>query len=255
MKIENFNKQTIALTVIILVLFVITLGLGLTINYSKLIRTIRTESNNKLNFYEFTQLISSDDLEDLAVLINVKDLKLLFHKDESAQRTKNNVLLINNNTNNWHGYDTRPIKINSDFRILLNFSGQNKDTAVTLSGQLSLPNQEWWENVHRMYITYNKKDKEFVLLIRDGTDLEKSEYISFCHGCLSNDTLIFKFADTQGKYLRIYNALGETVKEIDFTQLENASFPQGLFPNNQLFVGYNIPPYSELRINKLFFQQ
>jgi hypothetical protein len=257
MKIENSSK-TMGLVVLLITLLVVSGLLTNAIIYNFKVSTPalgNKKSNQILNFSEFTQFLANGNLADLAILAGVKDLKLLFQTDENSRLLKNKALLVHNKTDDWLTFDTDPIEINYQFRILLRLIEQDDDNYLYLSGKLNSLDMPWWKGIHRLYITYNKLNKKLILRFRDGTAENKLEYIDIDKNKIADGTVILNFLDPQGRYLIVTNTLGQELKQIDLTRLKKAKLPHGLFPYQELYLGYSIAPHSKLQINQLLYAE
>jgi hypothetical protein len=161
-------------------------------------------------------------------------------------------LLLDNSTrkgsNDDMGYISDPIKIDSPFKILLSLNGEGGYTALTLSGRINMPKKEWWEGIHTMYIVAKQDGITFEL--RDGRS--PNSLLNWTYNAtIPGTTYYVEFLDPEGREFAFLNEEEKVLKDVDLSKVQDAKFPQGLFPDKQMWLGVLLKPGTKLQINQL----
>jgi len=246
----NKSRRLIAL---VLALFIITLGLGSFLIIRNQDEPERqTQDSQKLNFYEFSQLIARRDYDTLALLLGAKDLKPVLKKFAIAKPgSKPKVTFVNPDEYDYMGEMSEPIVNESGFRLLINFDNQNTGSEIILSGRENLQTKSWWSGIHQLRIGYNNNN-EWYLNIHNGRQ-ENSVYYLTINKIKPRITFILEFVDTNGSRILIKDTSGQELAVVDISANKDLKMPSGLFPYSDLKVGVNLPPQGKLIINKILY--
>jgi len=171
--------------------------------------------------------------------------------DKRAQLKDGALILDNTGGDNYLGYTSQPIKINSSFRILVNLEVEgNTDSQLTLSGKLKKLGGQWWEGIQTLFII--RTNNSLRMELRDGRSPTSVLSLPFSE-LLSTDTFTLEFFDSQGKSFAVLDKEGKILDKVVLSELKELEFPTGLFPDSQMWAGINVGPKSKATVNQFLF--
>lgn len=254
--VEKQNKQTQSLIALIFILIVITLGLSsyIIVNVHQEDYAFKT-NQSEFDFLELSSLISQPNLNDIAFIAGVKDLKLKLSEFSTLQSQTENILtFVNKHPSHYVTEFSEPIVINSGFRLLFNFDNQNTDSQLIISGKENLQDNQWWENIHQLRIGYNNEEKGYYVSLLNGQK-PNSIYYQIFKEIKRNQTFILKFNNEFGSSFSLLDLAGNTLTTVNLLE-KKYQMPVGLFPYQSLQIGVNLPPkIGKLTINKFYLYE
>lgn len=251
------TSSTKKLILLVAVLLSISISLFFYAIFNQNIRTENLPTNpEKLDFYEFSALLATDDYSSLAILAGTIDLTGQFQNFANVTTIKNNrITFENQNKKNYYAEYAEPIVLEGAFRILLNFDSHNTNSSIILSGREGSQDSEWWQDVIRVYIGYNKDEDKNYLSINNGQQ-EQSVYYYLFEKKTKNQSIILEFADQIGSVMIIKNSVGQYLADVNLTADKELGLENGLFPYSSMKIGISLPPDNgRLKINQLLFFQ
>ncbi len=237
------TNKTKVLIALVFFLLLITLGLS-----SKLLNTDENkpepqiQSQKTLDFYQFSQLLATNNYASLALLSGALDLKPLITK---------NTIVFNSSKQDYKTQFINPIVLNSSFKILLNFDNQNTKSEVILSGKENLQTNVWWEHIHQLRVGYNSK--KLYLSLFNGLQPNSAYYQEL--DLVSPPILILEFNDSKGSGVIIKDVSGQELTNIVIANNPELEMKEGLFPYSNLQIGINLPPQGKLKLNQFWFYE
>lgn len=246
------TKVLTNITFVLLLVAVLLFGYtSLTLKFTKAPK--QTEPAN-LDLYEFSSLVTEPDLTDTGLLFGVRDLKKNLAVLDNFSLNQKNQLVYRNQDKHWHNQTLEPIVLESPFKILINFSTQNTNSELLISGRLNLQNKEWWQDLIRISIGYSKETNKAYISVRDGQQEHSLKYFGL-DKVKANESIILEFSDPYGTNMLIYDKDLELLASFE-SEDYRSSFPFGLFPERQLHLGINVSPKNGiLLINKLLLYE
>jgi hypothetical protein len=185
--------------------------------------------------------ISSDE-------VPLQKLDLLPIAFDGGGRTfyKDGVLrLDNSSSSDWYGDSLFDYQLDSSFQFEVQISLTGDFAAIILSGGLSTGNEDI---MPKMIIVPDGK-----IQFQNGIDYNT---IEIQVDLPKDQPFIVKFNDPQGKLVTFTDESGNVLKTIDITKdLQGIPAPNGLFPNQELYLGLQAAPKSDLTISKLQLEQ
>ena len=210
---------------------------------------------SQLDFYEFSSLLAKNDYNSLALLTGITDLTgQLQNFNNVSKITNNQISFENSNNKNYYAEYAEPIVLDGGFKILLNFDTQNTESSIILSGQESSQTTNWWQDIIRIYIGYNKDEGKNYLSVHNGQQ-ENSVYYYMFDKQDKSQSIILEFLNQIGSVMIIKNGMGQYLTEINFANDKNLGLENGLFPYSSLKIGVSMAPNSTLILNKLYLYQ
>ncbi len=156
-------------------------------------------------------------------------------------------LILNNIGSTWWGDSSSSATlINSPFVVKVSL--QNKDGlgGIVLYGRIT-EKPPWWKDIKSIFIGTSIEGKRLYSDSKNGTS-EKPYLIldKFLNKPLNT---LYIFFNQDGKNLIITDEAYETLAYLDVNRLTNNAFPNGLFPDKKLYVGFAVAPYTNALIS------
>jgi hypothetical protein len=145
----------------------------------------------------------------------------------------------------WLNFMLDPIDLDTPFRIFINLRGEGGNTNVTLSGKLNLPEQPWWKDIRSLHIVPHLYT--YTLEFYDG----RSPNYWFIRIPLMSFNI--QFLDPTGKEFIITDRKGHIVEKVNLHKIKEVSFPEGLFPDKEMYVGIVNQPNTKMFIRNLLY--
>jgi endo-1,4-beta-xylanase len=139
-------------------------------------------------------------------------------------------------------YNYGPIAISKAFSIEINMLQVGSYGAIVLSGQTPGPGNQFWGNRLILYIA---ADSQIILGVGQSSPI----YRQNIDGILEQPFSVI-FPDSQGKSMIIESQSGKELAKIDLTTVSGVNFPEGLFPDRELYFGTSVGPSSSLTIGR-----
>lgn len=243
------------LIILITGLMIIFLGLNNYLFVQKNTANIaEIKSDEFMNFYELSALISSNSADDVALVYGAKDLKPYLKDFRALSANQAQTLLFKNpEKESYYGELGEPITLSSGFRLLLNFDNQTTDSEIVISGKENLQENDWWQDIHQLRIGYNKQEKGYYLNLLNGQK-EDSIWYQILENTKPGQSLILEFVNSQGQSFVVKDVSGQILTQLALTETEDLQMAQGLFPYSNMKIGFNLPPGNgRLKIKQLLF--
>ncbi len=198
------------------------------------------DNDNPPNQRQFLQFAASYYLKhgDLG------EYKLWFDK---AWRRK-----IENETNEWHeevfNSPALSIPILDRFMMKLSVETQGGLSGIELIGRLAKSGEPWWKSP-KMLVGYSDNGKIFYINIQDGIT-EKPIVLVDKKLEIANGSVNI-FFENKGTILSVIDWEGQVIDRVDMNNISPDIFPNGIFPDDKIYLGYGISPNSSLVINQL----
>jgi len=145
-----------------------------------------------------------------------------------------------------------PITITSPFLMRLNIVGNKAISGINLSGRVTEKNQYelWWNNPNSLFVSIGigGGGKQLYVDARSNGSLP---YELYSHNFDKFILGIYILFDQKGKYILITDLAYNKIAFIDINKVTGNKFPDGLFPDNKLYVGYGVPSKANLIIYDL----
>lgn len=136
-----------------------------------------------------------------------------------------------------------PIQISGPFVVRLNFYGNKEPSGIMFYGRLAKDEEFWWKGINsiffgigdggkRIHIDAKNNAQEPILLLDNAFDKKiDGVYILF---------------NEQGTSFLVTDLLFNKIAFVDLNKTTGNKFPEGLFPDKQFYIGYMMPPSSDL---------
>lgn len=161
---------------------------------------------------------------------------------------------LENTTDDWisDSDTTFPVIVTSPFLMRLNIVGNKAISGINLSGRAAEKNQYelWWNDQNSLFVSVGvgSGGKQLYLGARINGSLSYELYSHTFDKFILGVYILF---DQKGKYILITDLAYNRLAFIDVNKVTNNKFPDGLFPDNKLYIGYGVPPKSNLIIYDL----
>lgn len=182
---------------------------------------------------------------------NDLEAHLTINPDTSYNATDNVIVVDNSEHDYYNDYVIYLLKPFSGFR--LTFQLQTSDGqygSIKLADKPNNPDDpkiKWWSDIRRVDFATNEGFLQIVL--RDGRTEDSATTIPL--GIPKTKTITVNFLDAQGKVFSITDASGRKIRQIDVTKVSGVHFPNGLFPEKEIYIGRVVSPGSKLSIRSL----
>jgi len=157
-----------------------------------------------------------------------------------------NCIELNNQENNWLQYDASSsayIDIKGPFVVRISLTNKNDLTGIFLHGKRNKPSDEWWQNIYSFFIGTMNDGKHLYVDAKDGTS-EKP--LLLFEKDTDNITVFNIFFDKNGKNILITDEQYQVIAYLDVNKITKNKFPNGLFPENKVYLGTGAAPKSYL---------
>lgn len=166
-----------------------------------------------------------------------------------------NCFVFNNSKNKtWYGKElvasNSAIPMNGPMLVTLALRNENDISGITLNGLVNSTNDIWWNGIRKIYIGVDPKGTTIVMDVFDGTSGIPVRI--FSKTLLKPVPSFHIFFDEHGTHILVTDDAFNTVEFVNVNVLINNQ-PNGLFPNNQFYVGLSVAPLSTLTALQLSF--
>jgi len=148
----------------------------------------------------------------------------------------------------WYGWESTSISLGSPFYVKINFEGSGSFPAIALFGR-TRTGAEWWDGIHVMYVVAMKN--RVALEFRDGRSDTIKYNFTLPSAIKPGSPFTIEFLDVHGNSFYVLDSDDNIVGNYDISKLPGIKMPNGLFPDNQLFVGVLVSPSAEMNIYEL----
>ncbi len=159
-----------------------------------------------------------------------------------------NCLEIDNKENLWLDYkntsSSSAIPLNGPFLVRLSILGKNDIAGISLSGEINDSLSDWWKNIKIIFISLGNGNTRLYIDAKNGSSIEPIHILD--KPLPVKISLLNLFFDKNGQHILITNENYEVLDFIDINELTGNQFPNGIFPNQQIYLGYGIAPKSYL---------
>ncbi len=159
-----------------------------------------------------------------------------------------NCLEIDNKENYWLDHKntapSSPILLNGPFLVRLSLINKKDIAGISLSGEVNDSSLNWWENIKVIFIGLGEDNTRLYLDARNGSSLEPIHLLDKL--LPTKISLLNLFFDKSGQHLLITNENYEVLDFVDINELSAGKFPNGIFINQKVYLGYGIAPKSYL---------
>ncbi|MCR4313615.1 MAG: hypothetical protein NUV58_05175 [Candidatus Roizmanbacteria bacterium] len=138
-----------------------------------------------------------------------------------------------------------PISISGPFVVRLNFSGNKETSGVSLNGRLSKSDEFWWQGIKNIFIGTGDNGKRLYI---DAKSNGPDPFLLFDQTFENKIEGIYVLFNEKGNLFLVTDLSYNKIAFIDLNEATNNKFPDELFPDKQLYIGYNIAPLSDLII-------
>lgn len=208
---------------------------------------VRIEYQSKKGFIEKSALdylplmfISKIPQEDLPpITINLFD----YVYNSQTISTNNGVVIDQLNGTEGCAYEIKSSPITTPFSIQINMQQEGNLGMVQLTGRLQKPNDEWWVGRRTLYIEANG-----VININNGTadhPIYRREIPEIAMVPFS----IF-FPDPNGKIAIFRSLSGDNLVTINFSEIPELGFTDGVFPDGFFYFGVLVFPGTKFTIHQ-----
>lgn len=190
--------------------------------------------------------------EDDYSLTQISDLaQYFFQKPALVSEYRQQSLLLSGWPERWLSFNSEPIAVRPPVKILFNIDSQNTGAALTITSKMNKNTDDWWENIWRLYISYNKYIGLLKMELRDGIAESRSSVFEIQAPPDSRGSFIMIFGRNNENDLEIYTGKGLLLETIHLSELEKTDFGDGFFSSGVMYIGANVPPKKRLIIYKL----
>lgn len=145
------------------------------------------------------------------------------------------------------------VSVSDPFVVRLHLSADGENPAeISLSGRVANINQyeEWWRNPNIIFVSigFGNKGKQMYIGARNKGS---SPYSFYDHDFDKPVKDIYLLFDQGGKRIVIADPEYNVIADLDINKITSNKFPEGLFPDRKLYIGYGIAPKSNLVIYDL----
>lgn len=140
-----------------------------------------------------------------------------------------------------------PMTISGPFVMRLNLLGSKEPSGISLFGRLSKEEGKfWWRGVTNIFFGIGEDGKRLHIDARSG---EKDEVFSLYDNVFDQKIEgLYILFDEKGTIFFVTDLSYNKITTINLNKITNNKFLEGLFPDKQFYIGYNIAPLSDLKV-------
>jgi len=130
------------------------------------------------------------------------------------------------------------------FRITLQMNTNTNDIVSIQLGDKMFGKPEWWSDLRQ--INLNIEEGHWAIWIRDGLS---DDFQAIPLDVDSSETVTALFPDPHGTTILFTRADGSLIQSLDIAHLTGTNLPDGLFPDGDIYMSYNVPPQATITIH------
>lgn len=138
-----------------------------------------------------------------------------------------------------------PVSISGSFVVKINISGGKDPSGISLNGRLSNINKLWWQGIKDIFIGTGDNGKRLYI---DAKSNGPDPFLLFDQTFKNKIEGIYILFNEKGTLFLVTDLAYNKIVFIDLNKATNNKFPEGLFPDKQFYIGYNIAPLSDLKV-------
>ncbi|MEK7522996.1 MAG: hypothetical protein AAB569_05415 [Patescibacteria group bacterium] len=160
--------------------------------------------------------------------------------------TQKDCFILDNAAEGWKGDIDKdfPITISRPFIARLNFSGDKGPSGISLYGRLSKSGRPWWQDIKNIFFGIGNDGKRLYIDAKNGE--KKEAFFLYDNVFAKKIEGIYVLFNVTGTSFLVTDLSYNKIVFIDLNKATNNKFPQGIFPDKQFYIGYNIAPLSDL---------
>ncbi len=139
------------------------------------------------------------------------------------------------------------LPVERGLKIELSMESEGGLSAIELVGKFNNDNRMKWHG-EKILVGFSGNGK--VLYIDMYTGKSDNPVVLLNKTLEKKISLLNLFINETGNDIRITDASESNIANIDIRKITNDSFPDGIFPDKKVYLGYGISPHSSIRIEK-----